>query len=185
MGEIELRPHGNSSVPPPLSASPTNSDDGDVDSDGLLGRSRARVPPASAVWLKARVDGARRVPWRVPATIGLCVVVGVVATASYLASQAEVHQNQKDAQFQNQKDAQTVGPDAPVVRTYATATSPPPPPPPVPPLRVLFVGNSFTYGPPSKDEPHGDTLYNLPAMFALIARSKGVAVEVGEDTLGG
>jgi hypothetical protein len=166
-GDIELRPRGNSSVPPPPSADPTNSAAGadEADSDGLLGRgSRVRAPSASAVWLKARIDGSRRIPWRVPATIGLCVVVGVAATSlstlwytsfqSYLADQAEVHQNRKDADAPTQtrrRDAVTEGPDALVVRAYATAASPPPPPPPppliAPPLRVLFVGNSFTYGP--------------------------------------
>jgi hypothetical protein len=44
---------------------------------------------------------------------------------------------------------------------------------------------ALSISPYPKDEPHGDALYNLPAMFALIARSKGVAVEAGEDTLGG
>jgi len=38
------------------------------------------------------------------------------------------------------------------------------------PRRVLFVGNSFTYGPPSYDEP-ANTLYNLPAMVRVIAES--------------
>ena len=40
------------------------------------------------------------------------------------------------------------------------------------PRRVLFVGNSFTYGPPAYDEP-ANTLYNLPAMVRVIAESLG------------
>ena len=40
------------------------------------------------------------------------------------------------------------------------------------PRRVLFVGNSFIYGPPSFDEPP-NTLYNLPAMVRVIAESLG------------
>lgn len=40
------------------------------------------------------------------------------------------------------------------------------------PRRVLFVGNSFTYGPPAHNEP-ANTLYNLPAMVRVIAESLG------------
>ena len=49
-------------------------------------------------------------------------------------------------------------------------------------MKVLFVGNSFTYGP----APLGQkALNNLPGLFRLIANSLGNQVEVGEDTIGG
>lgn len=50
------------------------------------------------------------------------------------------------------------------------------------PLRVLFVGNSFTYGPPPYDQLE---LNNLPRMFKLVAESLGRPVVIAEDTIGG
>ena len=52
------------------------------------------------------------------------------------------------------------------------------------PLNILFVGNSFTYGPPSYDQDQR-TLNNLPRMFKLVAESLGRQVQVAEDTIGG
>jgi hypothetical protein len=48
--------------------------------------------------------------------------------------------------------------------------------------RVLFVGNSFTYGPAEYDTP--TVLHNLPRMFAFVARGLGIGVDFAEDTIG-
>eukprot|EP00658_Telonema_sp_P-2_P078599 TRINITY_DN7398_c0_g1_i4.p1 TRINITY_DN7398_c0_g1~~TRINITY_DN7398_c0_g1_i4.p1 ORF type:complete len:511 (-),score=85.71 TRINITY_DN7398_c0_g1_i4:41-1573(-) len=48
--------------------------------------------------------------------------------------------------------------------------------------RVLFVGNSFTYGPQPVGQP---PLNNLPRLFKLVAESLGRNVTIGEDTIGG
>lgn len=57
------------------------------------------------------------------------------------------------------------------------------------PTRVLFVGNSFTYGPPARmpDQalPDKGPLNNLPRIFSLVAQSLGVPVVTNEDTIGG
>lgn len=53
------------------------------------------------------------------------------------------------------------------------------------PLKVLFVGNSFTYGPPPYDRWDQLQLNNLPRLFKLVAESKGKKVLVEEDTIGG
>ena len=53
------------------------------------------------------------------------------------------------------------------------------------PLKILFVGNSFTYGPPPYDREDQHSLNNLPAMFKLVSESMGRAVLTAEDTLGG
>eukprot|EP00927_Polykrikos_kofoidii_P075443 TRINITY_DN71655_c0_g1_i1.p1 TRINITY_DN71655_c0_g1~~TRINITY_DN71655_c0_g1_i1.p1 ORF type:complete len:503 (-),score=49.99 TRINITY_DN71655_c0_g1_i1:151-1659(-) len=50
------------------------------------------------------------------------------------------------------------------------------------PFRILFVGNSFTYGPPPYDQSH---LSNLPRFFKLVAESMGRPVLVAEDTISG
>ena len=69
-----------------------------------------------------------------------------------------------------------------------------PAPPPsagrtAPLTRVLFVGNSFTYGPPARlpgqTGPDQGPLNNLPRLFELVASSLNVSVETGEDTIGG
>lgn len=47
---------------------------------------------------------------------------------------------------------------------------------------MLFVGNSYTYGP----RPFGQVeLNNLPRLFKLVAESLGKCVNVSEDTIGG
>ena len=85
-----------------------------------------------------------------------------------------------------------------VMQHYATGSGTESRGPP-PPVRVLFVGNSFTYGPAEYNTSYrtaglpaysngagGETrLNNLPRMFALLAASLGRHVEVGEDTIGG
>eukprot|EP01046_Picozoa_sp_COSAG06_P029570 COSAG06_NODE_2749_length_6349_cov_6.086400_4_plen_326_part_00 len=56
------------------------------------------------------------------------------------------------------------------------------------PTRVLFSGNSFTYGPPQKYPDtvrDGGPLNNLPRLFKLVAESLGDQVETAEDTMGG
>ena len=53
------------------------------------------------------------------------------------------------------------------------------------PLKILFVGNSFTYGPPPYDREDQTSLSNLPRMFKLVAESMGQPVLIGEDTIGG
>ena len=53
------------------------------------------------------------------------------------------------------------------------------------PPRVLFVGNSFTYGPPPYDRTNQSQLNNLPRLFELVANSLGHNVHVAEDTIGG
>ena len=53
------------------------------------------------------------------------------------------------------------------------------------PLNVLFVGNSFTYGPPPYDRADQLQLNNLPRIFKLVATSLGHEVNIGEDTIGG
>lgn len=53
------------------------------------------------------------------------------------------------------------------------------------PLRVLFVGNSFTYGPPPYDRANQRELNSLPRMFKLVSESLGRPVLVAEDTIGG
>jgi len=70
-------------------------------------------------------------------------------------------------------------------------------------VAVLFVGNSFTYGPPSYgsnltthemgiDLPQASNgvggmtqLNNVPKLFKLIAKSLNKQVDIGEDTIGG
>ena len=58
------------------------------------------------------------------------------------------------------------------------------------PLNILFVGNSFTYGPPAwaDEDPqrnrHED-LKNIPRLFKLVAESLGHKVNQAEDTIGG
>ena len=49
--------------------------------------------------------------------------------------------------------------------------------------RVLFVGNSFVYGPPA----HGArVLNNLPRLFKFIAEGLGLGpIDIAEDTIGG
>jgi hypothetical protein len=59
---------------------------------------------------------------------------------------------------------------------------------PVTPTRVLFSGNSYTYGPPQKYPDtvrDGGPLNNLPRLFKLVAESLGDQVETAEDTMGG
>jgi hypothetical protein len=53
------------------------------------------------------------------------------------------------------------------------------------PFKILFVGNSFTYGPPPFDRVDQMSLNNLPRFFKLIAESLGQPVLQQEDTLGG
>lgn len=53
------------------------------------------------------------------------------------------------------------------------------------PLRVLFIGNSFTYGPAPYNRPDQLQLNNLPRLFKLVAESLGERVVVAEDTIGG
>ena len=65
---------------------------------------------------------------------------------------------------------------------------PPAPPAPPPPVRVLFSGNSFTYGPPHRYadlRADGGPLNNLPRLFSLVSESLGVPVATHEDTIGG
>jgi len=50
---------------------------------------------------------------------------------------------------------------------------------------VLFVGNSFTYGPPPYDRADQLVLNNLPRLFKLVATSLNQTVNIGEDTIGG
>ena len=63
--------------------------------------------------------------------------------------------------------------------------------PPVPPgrtIRLLFSGNSFTYGPPAYQSGLGadqGPLTNLPRIFTLVAHSLGTPVSTAEDTIGG
>jgi hypothetical protein len=52
-------------------------------------------------------------------------------------------------------------------------------------MKILFVGNSFTYGPPPFDRADQMSLNNLPRFFKLIAESLGQPVLQQEDTLGG
>ena len=86
-----------------------------------------------------------------------------------------------------------------VVSVASGDASPPPPPPPPPthgggpapnpPTRVMFSGNSFTYGPSARLDgqpmPDQGPLNNLPRIFTLVAHSLGVPVVTGEDTIGG
>ena len=81
---------------------------------------------------------------------------------------------------------------AAVVLTSAPKNDAPPPPGPATPLaptRILFSGNSFTYGPPARlpmqAYPDQGPLNNLPRILSLVARSLGVPVVTGEDTFGG
>jgi len=53
------------------------------------------------------------------------------------------------------------------------------------PLKILFVGNSFTYGPPPFDREDKTSLNNLPRLFKFIAESLGKKVIQEEDTIGG
>jgi len=54
------------------------------------------------------------------------------------------------------------------------------------PLKILFVGNSFTYGPnPHSYDGQIQPLNNLPRMFKFVAESMGHQVIQEEDTLGG
>lgn len=53
------------------------------------------------------------------------------------------------------------------------------------PIDILFVGNSFTYGPASYDEKNKSALNNLPRLFKFIAESFGLKVRQAEDTIGG
>lgn len=53
------------------------------------------------------------------------------------------------------------------------------------PFKILFVGNSFTYGPAPADRADQTSLNNLPRFFKLIAESLGHPVLQQEDTLGG
>jgi len=53
------------------------------------------------------------------------------------------------------------------------------------PKKVLFIGNSFTYGPPPYDRSDQLELNNLPRLFKFVSESKGKDVIVEEDTLGG
>lgn len=50
------------------------------------------------------------------------------------------------------------------------------------PLNILFMGNSFTYGPAAKSS---NKLINLPRFFKLVAESKNHKVNQQEDTIGG
>jgi len=50
------------------------------------------------------------------------------------------------------------------------------------PLKILFVGNSFTYGPA---EYNSTIQINLPRLFKLVAESLGRKVQQEEDTIGG
>ena len=47
-------------------------------------------------------------------------------------------------------------------------------------LNVLFVGNSFTYGPPPYDRADQLVLNNLPRLFKLVATSLNQTVNIGE-----
>ena len=50
--------------------------------------------------------------------------------------------------------------------------------------RILFVGNSFTYGPAAYDAPNG-ALNNLPRLVKFIAEGLGLGpIDVAEDTTG-
>jgi len=51
------------------------------------------------------------------------------------------------------------------------------------PLKILFVGNSFTYGPADYRSPEKQN--NLPRMFKLVAESLGHPVDWQEDSIGG
>lgn len=53
------------------------------------------------------------------------------------------------------------------------------------PLKILFVGNSFIYGPPPADREDQTSLNNLPRLFKFIAESLGKEVIQEEDTIGG
>lgn len=59
------------------------------------------------------------------------------------------------------------------------------------PLNILFVGNSFTYGPPAwevedpKRQRSDRDLKNLPRLFKLVAESLGHDINQTEDTIGG
>jgi hypothetical protein len=53
------------------------------------------------------------------------------------------------------------------------------------PLNILFVGNSFTYGPPPYDRADQQSLNNVPRLFKFIAESLGHQVNQAEDTIGG
>lgn len=53
------------------------------------------------------------------------------------------------------------------------------------PLKILFVGNSFTYGPPPYNRADQTSLNNLPRLFKFIAESLGKKVIQEEDTIGG
>mmetsp|Transcript_140364 Transcript_140364/g.448635 ORF Transcript_140364/g.448635 Transcript_140364/m.448635 type:complete len:494 (-) Transcript_140364:77-1558(-) len=58
-------------------------------------------------------------------------------------------------------------------------------PSPDEPLKILFVGNSFTYGPPEhSSDGQQQPLHNLPRMLKFIAESMGHQVVQEEDTLG-
>lgn len=61
----------------------------------------------------------------------------------------------------------------------------PPPPTTKEPFKILFTGNSFTYGPPPYDRPDQLALNNLPRLFKLVAESLGKPVIQEEDTIGG
>merc|ERR1719461_1493472 len=50
-------------------------------------------------------------------------------------------------------------------------------------VRVLFIGNSFTYGPGDHTDP--TRLHNLPTMFKELGESLGKEIKIGEETIGG
>uniref|UniRef100_A0A6U6P815 SGNH hydrolase-type esterase domain-containing protein n=1 Tax=Zooxanthella nutricula TaxID=1333877 RepID=A0A6U6P815_9DINO len=52
-------------------------------------------------------------------------------------------------------------------------------------LKILFIGNSLTYGPPPYDRADQSQLNNLPRLFKFVAESFGKRVIQEEDTIGG
>eukprot|EP01049_Picozoa_sp_SAG25_P002948 SAG25_NODE_160_length_13390_cov_9.002708_16_plen_331_part_00 len=105
--------------------------------------------------------------------LGAASLVVVVGTVWYLASAGDGGSAQ----------------GTPAPAPSPVCRRPMPPTPPGVPSRVLFSGNSFTYGPPARlpgqTLPDEGPLNNLPRLFTLVAHSLGVPVITGEDTIGG
>lgn len=170
---VQLRPlrqnvNGSGGSHNNSSASTLSLDDGseaeedEEDEEALRRRRRRRAPGWLVGWLSAsRSIDARQT---IPRTIGI-LLFSLAALASLVAILTDGRSHEPE-----HGGSEVVRVNDPTDGSL---------------LRVLFVGNSFTYGPPDATDPDPRASYSLPGMFALVARSRGVDVEVAEDTLGG
>jgi hypothetical protein len=147
LAEIELRPRNTSAAPSTEDASDESDDDdedgrenggGDRDSVPVLGhgrRQRRRRPTSSsAAWLNAAFvlrDNINARWYAVAVACAAFILLLVCGIASFLIAGGERENNIGNS---NSNIDATTGPTTGPTR---------------PPLRVLFIGNSFTYGPPS------------------------------------